>query len=169
MVDNNLYNALIGGLAGYNQGAQKRGQYYVDANYAGNGLARTGLGYIENKNYKEPFDMATMLTNIQGGGNGSNIDFGKYGSLLKGAFGKLGSKAVQLFGSSSGDGSAKLAIDEYVNGYPEGWGSSSVGQSIGEYMKGYSPYTDYSLPVSNAIEGYEPFLNKLGIYGGYQQ
>ena len=169
MLDMGQLGALASAIgAGVSEYQRPKQSMFVDSNYAGNGLARTDLYQADlNANQRDPYDTGVMLGSLIGGNN-NNIDFGKYGSILKGAFGNLGTKASQFFNQASNDGTVKTAIDKYVNGYPEDWGNSSVGQFIGEYMKGYNPYSDYSSPVSNAIGGYEPYLNNLGIYGGYQ-
>lgn len=56
---------ILGGLAiGLGNVNNRPGQYYVQANYKGGGLANTGLGYIQNKNYQNPYDQAALLTSM---------------------------------------------------------------------------------------------------------
>ena len=161
-----LGSAVGSGLAEYQRPKQSM---FIDANYAGNGLARTGLYQADlNANQRDPYDVAVMLGSTFGNGGGGNNDFSGKASD---SFRNMGERVRSVFNrrgqEDSSDGSVRQSIDKYAKGYPEDWGSSSVGQSIGEYMRGYDPYSDYSSPVSNAIRGYEPYLNNLGIYGGY--
>lgn len=44
---------------------QSPGTYYVQANWKGNGLANTGLGYTANPNYANPYDVGQMLSSLQ--------------------------------------------------------------------------------------------------------
>ena len=77
MLDNNLtgetgnaWKDLLLGTAGglANLGDQK-GTYYINANYKGDGLADTDLGYMVNYDYKNPYDMVNMLSAMWGGNN----------------------------------------------------------------------------------------------------
>lgn len=59
---------ILGGLAiGLGNINNRPGDYYVQANYKGSGLANTGLGYIQNQNYQNPYDQAALLTSMLSG------------------------------------------------------------------------------------------------------
>lgn len=159
-----LGSAIGSGLAEYQRPKQSM---FIDANYAGNGLARTGLYQANlNANQRDPFDVAVMLGSTFGNGGGGNNDFSGKASD---SFRNMGERVRSVFnrrGQEDNTGSTREAIDRYAKGYPEDWGSSSVGQSIGEYMKGYDPYSDYSSPVSDII-GYAPYAEHVGnLFGG---
>ena len=70
MLDNNLTgetgnvwkDLLLGTASGLANLGDKKGTYYINANYKGNGLADTDLGYMVNYDYKNPYDMANMLS-----------------------------------------------------------------------------------------------------------
>lgn len=61
---NKLVDLLGGGLYGMLGNKEKPGKYYVQANYQGGGLARTGLGYMQNQNYRNPYDMAQATSAV---------------------------------------------------------------------------------------------------------
>lgn len=55
----------IGSILGENSKSNSPEFFYVDSNYAGNGLARSsgrdGIGSIKNNKYRNPYDMANYL------------------------------------------------------------------------------------------------------------
>lgn len=51
--------------AGLAAALQSPGTYYVQANWKGNGLANTGLGYTVNQNYANPYDVGQMLASLR--------------------------------------------------------------------------------------------------------
>ena len=51
--------------AGLAAALQSPGTYYVQANWKGNGLANTGLGYTANPNYANPYDVGQMLASLR--------------------------------------------------------------------------------------------------------
>lgn len=66
---NRLKDYGIGAAVGLSNLVNRPGQYYVKANYKGRGLADTGLGYIQNQSYQNPYDQAALLASILSGGN----------------------------------------------------------------------------------------------------
>lgn len=62
----NWKDAMVGALSGFGQsgfGDSGKGNYYVKANWKGDGLADTGLGYMQNPNHK---DLSSMAWGIAG-------------------------------------------------------------------------------------------------------
>ena len=59
---NPIANVLGGALFGAAEAGNKKGKYYVRANYKGNGLADTGIAYMANPNYKSMSDGAQMVS-----------------------------------------------------------------------------------------------------------
>ena len=62
----------VGLLSSLNYALNQPGKYYVKASYRGNGLADTGLGYMANQNYTNPYDMMNALTSSMYGGKDKN-------------------------------------------------------------------------------------------------
>lgn len=60
----NLSNLIAPVGAGIAAATQTPGTYYVQANWKGNGLANTGLGYTKNLNYANPYDVGQMLSSL---------------------------------------------------------------------------------------------------------
>lgn len=44
--------------------AQSPGQYYVNTQWRGNGLANSGIGYLANPRYQNPYDQANLLIDL---------------------------------------------------------------------------------------------------------
>ena len=83
---NNFTNAFWGGLSGAADAVNPRGQYYVKANYKGNGLADTGIGYMANPDYRNFGDAAQMLSALfkkNKGDGSSNSILQKLQALVK--------------------------------------------------------------------------------------
>lgn len=71
---NRLKDYGIGAAVGLGNLLNNPGQYYVKANWRGKGLADTGLGYIANQAYQNPYDQASMLTSmLYGKGKGFKL------------------------------------------------------------------------------------------------
>lgn len=127
---------IIGGLSStFNQ----PGKYYVKANYAGNGLANTGLGYMNNDNYVNPYDAVNALTSIlyEGGKDEQNGD--TFGSMKERLSTMLGQP---LFGNKGGQREYALKTQEYQ--LPQV--GSVGGGSIGGYGDIYNQQ-EYRLPT----------------------
>lgn len=123
------WGQYMGGLAvGAGNVANRPGQYYVKANYKGNGLADTGLGYISNPTYQNPYDQGTLMSSlINGGGN------------ILGSLGNLGKLS-----------SSNLSNSQYglpTKQYDLSWLGNSLG-SIGGSNNLASSF-DYSLPTKD--------------------
>ena len=53
--------------------AQQPGRYYVRTNWKGNGLADTGIGYLSNPKYQNPYDQANLLIDLFTKRNTNNL------------------------------------------------------------------------------------------------
>ena len=58
---NRLKDLGIGTLFGLADSINNPGEYYVRANYKGDGLADTGIGYISNNKYRDPMKLYEPL------------------------------------------------------------------------------------------------------------
>lgn len=52
--------------------AQSPGRYYVNSQWRGNGLAQSGLGYLSNPKYQNPYDQANLLVDLMNKKNSNN-------------------------------------------------------------------------------------------------
>lgn len=52
----------VGLMSALQDAFNKPGEYYVKTNWRGNGLADTGIGYMQNPNYVNPYDYMNALT-----------------------------------------------------------------------------------------------------------
>lgn len=55
---------LAGLWSGVGELLSNPGQYYVQANWKGNGLANTGLGYLADPSYRDPFSAGQALASL---------------------------------------------------------------------------------------------------------
>lgn len=132
----------IGALAVGLSGAGNKGNRYVRANWKGGGLADTGLGYISNQNYINPYDAGQMLSAMFGGSKG----------FLK-----------NILGSNVGNGGMTLSDMNNADNIFGGYGLNTQGYTIPQGLGflgpniagqpttavGGSSY-DYSLPTSTS-------------------
>ena len=58
----NWKDALIGSAMGLGEAMNPQGQYYVNSNWAGNGLARSHIGYLPNTNKRDYTSAGMALT-----------------------------------------------------------------------------------------------------------
>ena len=138
-----LILGTAGGLASL---GDEKGTYYVNANYKGNGLADTDLGYMVNYDYKNPYDMVNMLSSMWGGNNGG---------LPSSISGRIKNKLGNLFGGMARediDNNETVFNNDIINttGYKipktlSFLGPNIVGQPTTVNNKGYG----YSLPTQN--------------------
>lgn len=139
---NNILGALGGGLVGLNyQMDNTPGNYYVKANYKGNGLADTGIGYMANQRYQNPYDQSTLLSSMLG--QGSNI-LGSLGNL-----GNLSSSNLSpydLQGNFKDNNWMNSAYELPTKEFDLSWLGNTLG-SIGG-SKSSSSF-DYSLPTKD--------------------
>lgn len=63
MANNGMPNLLTSGILTLLEmgGNNKKGQYYTTANWRGNGIANTGISYLPNYNYQNPYDLANVM------------------------------------------------------------------------------------------------------------
>ena len=110
---NRWKDALIGGVTGFGQAFQQPGKYYVQANWAGNGLARTGLGYMANPNYRDYFSGGRALSAL--GNLNKNIEQTEQensNNSLENILGRLSMLKGNL-GTWSANALGKLNKDKY--------------------------------------------------------
>ena len=144
--NNNLYNRDInplgqlglGAIAGLAQAfSPGRGQYYVKANYKGNGLADTSLGYMMNYDYKNPAGGVMALSQLFG-----NNKYGKSGGTWGDAWSNIGKKASGVWNTARNKASSiyNNMTGNSVPGLPRGYariGANELGAT--------------SIPVRNGI------------------
>ena len=154
---------MLGGLGGLASQLDKgKGNYYVMANYKGNGLADSGMGYLTNYDYKNPYDMANMLSSMLGGNN-KGLPSSISGRVKQG-YGKLKNKLGGMFGTPGleGQGSVRQAIDREVNNYPQWYQDTPISQAIREQNQ-YGKVDSVS-PIYDALNtNYQP-LDGTSIY-----
>ena len=153
---------MLGGLGGLASQLDKgKGNYYVMANYKGNGLADSGMGYLTNYDYKNPYDMVNMVASVWGNNKGlpSSIS-----GRIKQGYGKLKNKLGSMFRTPELEeqGSVRQAIDREVNNYPQWYQDTPIAQAIREQNQ-YGKVDSVS-PIYDALNtNYQP-LNGTSIY-----
>ena len=153
---------MLGGLGGLASQLDKgKGNYYVMANYKGNGLADSGMGYLTNYDYKNPYDMANMVASVWGNNKGlpSSIS-----GRIKQGYGKLKNKLGSMFRTPELEeqGSVRQAIDREVNNYPQWYQDTPIAQAIREQNQ-YGKVDSVS-PIYDALNtNYQP-LDGTSIY-----
>ena len=153
---------MLGGLGGLASQLDKgKGNYYVMANYKGNGLADSGMGYLTNYDYKNPYDMVNMVASVWGNNKGlpSSIS-----DRIKQGYGKLKNKLGSMFRTPEleDQGSVRQAIDREVNNYPQWYQDTPIAQAIREQNQ-YGKVDSVS-PIYDALNtNYQP-LDGTSIY-----
>lgn len=153
---------MLGGLGGLASQLDKgKGNYYVMANYKGNGLADSGMGYLTNYDYKNPYDMVNMVASVWGNNKGlpSSIS-----GRIKQGYGKLKNKLGSMFRTPEleDQGSVRQAIDREVNNYPQWYQDTPIAQAIREQNQ-YGKVDSVS-PIYDALNtNYQP-LDGTSIY-----
>ena len=153
---------MFGGLGGLASQLDKgKGNYYVMANYKGNGLADSGMGYLTNYDYKNPYDMVNMVASVWGNNKGlpSSIS-----GRIKQGYGKLKNKLGSMFRTPELEeqGSVRQAIDREVNNYPQWYQDAPISQAIREQNQ-YGKIDSVS-PIYDALNtNYQP-LDGTSIY-----
>ena len=153
---------MLGGIGGLASQLDKgKGNYYVMANYKGNGLADSGMGYLTNYDYKNPYDMVNMVASVWGNNKGlpSSIS-----GRIKQGYGKLKNKLGSMFRTPELEeqGSVRQAIDREVNNYPQWYQDTPVAQAIREQNQ-YGKVDSVS-PIYDALNtNYQP-LDGTSIY-----
>ena len=153
---------VLGGLGGLASQLDKgKGNYYVMANYKGNGLADSGMGYLTNYDYKNPYDMVNMVASVWGNNKGlpSSIS-----GRVKQGYGKIKNKLGSMFRTPEleDQGSVRQAIDREVNNYPQWYQDTPIAQAIREQNQ-YGKVDSVS-PIYDALNtNYQP-LDGTSIY-----
>ena len=153
---------MLGGLGGLASQLDKgKGNYYVMANYKGNGLADSGMGYLTNYDYKNPYDMVNMVASVWGNNKGlpSSIS-----GRVKQGYGKLKNRLGSMFRTPGLEeqGSVRQAIDREVNNYPQWYQDTPISQAIREQNQ-YGKVDSVS-PIYDALNtNYQP-LDGTSIY-----
>ena len=153
---------MLGGLGGLASQLDKgKGNYYVMANYKGNGLADSGMGYLTNYDYKNPYDMVNMVASVWGNNKGlpSSIS-----GRVKQGYGKLKNRLGSMFRTPGLEeqGSVRQAIDREVNNYPQWYQDTPIAQAIREQNQ-YGKVDSVS-PIYDALNtNYQP-LDGTSIY-----
>ena len=153
---------MLGGIGGLASQLDKgKGNYYVMANYKGNGLADSGMGYLTNYDYKNPYDMVNMVASVWGNNKGlpSSIS-----GRVKQGYGKLKNRLGSMFRTPEleDQGSVRQAIDREVNNYPQWYQDTPIAQAIREQNQ-YGKVDSVS-PIYDALNtNYQP-LDGTSIY-----
>ena len=154
-----LMLGCLGGLA--SRLDKGKGSDYVMANNKGNGLADSGMGYLTNYDYKNPYDMVNMVASVWGNNKGlpSSIS-----GRVKQGYGKLKNKLGSMFRTPGLEeqGSVRQAIDREVNNYPQWYQYTPIAQAIREQNQ-YGKVDSVS-PIYDALNtNYQP-LDGTSIY-----
>lgn len=153
---------MLGGMGGLASQLDKgKGNYYVMANYKGNGLADSGMGYLTNYDYKNPYDMVNMVASVWGGNKGLHPSIS---GRFKQGYGRLKNKLGSMFRTPELEeqGSVRQAIDREVNNYPQWYQDTPIAQAIREQNQ-YGKVDSVS-PIYDALNtNYQP-LDGTSIY-----
>ena len=153
---------MLGGLGGLASQLDKgKGNYYVMSNYKGNGLADSGMGYLTNYDYKNPYDMVNMVASVWG--NNKGLPSSLSGRVKQG-YGKLKNRLGSMFRTPELEeqGSVRQAIDREVNNYPQWYQDTPIAQAIREQNQ-YGKVDSVS-PIYDALNtNYQP-LDGTSIY-----
>lgn len=153
---------MLGGIGGLASQLDKgKGNYYVMANYKGNGLADSGMGYLTNYDYKNPYDMVNMVASVWGGNK--DLPSSIIGRFKQG-YGKLKNRLGSIFRTPEleDQGSVRQAIDREVNNYPQWYQDTPIAQAIREQNQ-YGKVDSVS-PIYDALNtNYQP-LDGVSIY-----
>ena len=153
---------MLGGIGGLASQLDKgKGNYYVMSNYKGNGLADSGMGYLTNYDYKNPYDMVNMVASVWGDNKGlpSSIS-----GRIKQGYGKFKNRLGSMFRTPELEeqGSVRQAIDREVNNYPQWYQDTPIAQAIREQNQ-YGKVDSIS-PIYDALNtNYQP-LDGTSIY-----
>lgn len=140
---NKLRDAGLGamyGLASVSSG--NKYMPYMTANWAGNGLARTGIGYMMNPKYRDYASGAQMVSslfdkNLVKNDSGDNRLVNNILGRLSGMGGNIGNWANRMMGNN-GNSLVRQNIDNYVNDVNE------PTNSISDYVNRYVKDIDYN-------------------------
>lgn len=78
---NSFIDLLLGGGVGLGETLNRPGRYYATANYQGDGLARTGLEYLANRNRRDFTSAGNAIAALLGGNKKQNFVLSKLSSL----------------------------------------------------------------------------------------
>ena len=146
---------LAGLWSGIGELLSQPGQYYVQSNWAGRGLANSGLGYLADRSYRDPFSAGQALAALGSMGRDNNNLLSGLGSL---------NKRGELYGSVA-DSIDKYArptqYDLYSNNY--GYMDNNYGDAI---SRGITNYFN-GVPDNNSIQGVYIMIDRkhLHLYG----
>lgn len=118
----------VGLMSALQDAFNKPGEYYVKTNWRGNGLADTGIGYMQNPNYTNPYDYMNALS--------SSL----YGNKEKGD-----KKPSELFNNLFNTQQATYPLKTETYYLPQV--GNAGGGVIGDYGNAYDSFYDYSLPT----------------------
>lgn len=153
---------MLGGIGGLASQLDKgKGNYYVMSNYKGNGLADSGIGYLTNYDYKNPYDMVNMVASVWGNNKGLSSSIS---GRFKQGYGKLKNRLGSIFRTPEleDQGSVRQAIDREVNNYPQWYQDTPIAQAIREQNQ-YGKVDSVS-PIYDALNtNYQP-LDGASIY-----
>ncbi len=127
---NKWMDLLGGGLYGLADTTQSKGQYVPMFSWQGNGLARGGIQYLANPDYRNYGDAAQMISSL----------FGKNDSRKEG-----GNSPSQLFNNLFNTQSASFPLKTTTYNLPQI--GNIGGGTIGDYGNAYNSFYNYGLPV----------------------
>jgi len=119
----------VGLMSALQDAFNKPGEYYVKTNWKGNGLADTGIGYMQNPNYINPYDYMNALSS----------------SLYDGSETKSSKKPSELFNNLFNTQRATYPLKTEKYYLPQV--GSSGGDTIGDYGNAYDSFYSYNLPT----------------------
>lgn len=119
----------VGLMSALQDAFNKPGEYYVKTNWRGNGLADTGIGYMQNPNYINPYDYMNALSSSLYGGNKEKSD----------------KKPSEVFNSLFNTERAAYPLKTTTYNLPQV--GNIGGGTIGDYGNAYNSFYDYNLPT----------------------
>jgi hypothetical protein len=126
----------IGGLTGLADSKQKKGYYVPMFNWAGNGVARGGIQYLANPNYRDYASGGRMLSSLFGGDEEEGGDtFKALGERLNTMLSKPMFQQDTIY-------NYPLNTQEYTMPSVAGVGGNTIGGTNGAYDSMY-----YGLPT----------------------
>lgn len=126
-----------GAVIGLSNLSNRPGQYYVKSNWKGGGLADTGLGYIANQNYQNPYDQANLLTSMMYG-KGKGFRLPNLNILKK------STQGGNVLNADTGN-----TLQDFISNYTDGYNLKP--ETISDYLgleTNYGGYVPQFLPLS---------------------
>lgn len=124
-------NLALGALGGLVAGGQHQGYFYPQTNWAGNGIAKTSLGYIGNPYYVNPYGFGEAMGEALRRGDNNSSSF----------------KPARYVGNKTQNALAKLSglMKNYDSPFHKAWEDmvNKNNKNVGDFNQGLNMYNPY--------------------------